>query len=192
MNFFEFITPVDTAIIDFIQQHLKCGFLDVTMASFSYIGEKGIIWVIAAITFLFRRKTRSMGIMIICAMALGFVSGEIVLKNIICRPRPFTTNPDIILNIFPPSGYSCPSGHSCSSFAAAIVIFAKDKRFGITASCVAALIAFSRLYNYVHYPSDVLFGITLGIVSALIIIFIFKKSGLDSRISNQHNKKKVY
>ncbi|MCH5298013.1 MAG: phosphatase PAP2 family protein [Ruminococcus sp.] len=191
MGFFELITPTDTAILDFIQQNIKCVFLDVIMVFFSYIGEIGAIWLVSAIAFMFSRKTRLMGIMVICAVTLGFLLGEIGIKNIICRPRPFVTNPDVILNIFPPLGYSCPSGHSCSSLAAATVIFAKNKRYGIPALCVALLIVFSRLYNYVHYPSDVLFGMMLGVVSAFIIIFIFNKAGLDNKLSNQRNKKKV-
>lgn len=191
MNFFELITPADTAILDFVQEYIKCGFLDVVMAFFSFIGESGAIWIAAAIAMLFSCRTRSMGIMVMCAMALGFVTGEIAIKNIICRPRPFITNPDIVLNIAPPSGYSCPSGHSCSSLAAATVMLFKDKRFGIPALCVALLIVFSRLYNYVHYPSDVLLGMMLGVVSALIIVFIFRKTGIDNRLSNPRNKKKV-
>lgn len=191
MGFFELITTADTIILDFIQQYIKCDFLDVVMAFFSYIGESGAIWFAAGIALLFSRKTRSMGVMMMCAMALGFVSGELIIKNIVCRPRPFTANPDVVLNILPPSGYSCPSGHSCSSFAAATVMFVKDKRFGLPALCVAVIIVFSRLYNYVHYPSDVLLGMMLGAVSAFIIIFIFRKTGLDNRLSNPQNKKKV-
>lgn len=192
MNFFENITTIDTAVLDFIQQYIKCDFLDVIMAFFSYIGDKGVIWLIAAFIFIFLQKTRSMGIMMICAMGLGFLVGEIGLKNIVCRPRPFIVNPDIILNILPPSGYSCPSGHSCSSLAAATVILSKDKRIGIPAMCLAVLIVFSRLYNYVHYPSDVLLGMALGVLSALFIILLFRKTGLDNKLSNQRNKKKVY
>lgn len=191
MNFFEIITPTDTAILDFIQQYIRCEFLDAIMAFFSYIGEGGAVWFSAAIAFLFSRKTRSMGVMMMCAIALGFVSGEIVMKNIIGRPRPFVANPDVALNILPPSGYSCPSGHSCSSLAAATVILIKDKRFGIIAMCIALIIVFSRLYNYVHYPTDVILGMIGGAISAFIIIFIFNKTGLDNRLSNPQNKKKV-
>lgn len=191
MGFFELITTADTIILDFIQQYIKCDFLDVVMAFFSYIGESGAIWFAAGIALLFSRKTRSMGVITMCAMALGFVSGELIIKNIVCRPRPFMANPDVVLNILPPSGYSCPSGRSCSSLAAATVMFVKDKRFGLPALCVAVIIVFSRLYNYVHYPSDVLLGMMLGAVSAFIIIFIFRKTGLDNRLSNPQNKKKV-
>lgn len=192
MNFFEIVTSADTAVLDFIQQYIKCEFFDVIMAFFSYIGDKGAIWLAVAFIFIFLKKTRSMGIMVICAVGIGFLVGEIALKNIICRPRPFIVNTDIMLNILPPSGYSCPSGHSCSSLAAATVMLSKNKRIGIPALCLAVLIVFSRLYNYVHYPSDVLFGMALGVLSAFIIIMLFKKTGLDNRLSNPQNKKKVF
>lgn len=174
--FFEAITAVDTAILDFFQSTIKCGFLDGTMAFFSFIGNSGIVWILLSLALLFFRKTRAMGIMALCAVVLGFLIGELCLKNIICRPRPFIANPDIILNIAPPSGYSFPSGHSCSSFAAATVMLLRDKRFGIPAVILAALIAFSRLYNYVHYPSDVLCGILLGILCAVVVVLISKRN----------------
>lgn len=179
MNLFEIITPIDTAILDFIQSTIRCGFLDGIMAFFSYIGNGGTIWIAASIIMLFFRKTRVMGVTALCAMALGHLVGEVWLKNLLCRPRPFVVQPDVVLNINPPKGYSCPSGHSCSSFAAATAMFAYNKRFGIPALCIAFLVAFSRLYNYVHYPSDVLLGIALGIACALVIFVIFRKTNPD-------------
>ncbi len=120
------------------------------------------------------------------AMAIGFLVGEIGIKNLINRPRPFMVNidysarpselnSDFGLNIAIPSGSSFPSGHSCSSLAAATVMLIKDKRFGIPALVLALLIVFSRLYNYVHYPSDVLCGMLLGVICAVVVVLVFKK-----------------
>ena len=81
-----------------------------------------------------------------------------------------------------PNSYSFPSGHSSSSFAAATALFIMNKKTGVCAYVLAFLIAFSRLYNYVHFPSDVICGIILGILSALLIYFIFKKLGLKDKI----------
>ncbi len=127
--------------------------------------------------------------MLLAAVSAGFLIGELGIKNLVCRPRPFVVNPDVVLNIPPPSGYSFPSGHSCSSFAAATVLVIYDRRIGIPALCVAALVAFSRMYNYVHYPSDVFFGIMLGVAAALAVVFIFRKTGLDKRLSGVMKKK---
>ena len=103
------------------------------------------------------------------AMLLGLLIGEVTIKNIVCRPRPFQElSRDIQLLIPPPSGWSFPSGHSCASFAAATAIFLRDKRWGTGALLLAALIAFSRVFLFVHYPTDVLAGSALGVACALV------------------------
>lgn len=191
MSFIDLIYSIDFSILDFIQNTLKCGFLDPVMAVISYMGEAGGIWIIASVIMMCFRKTRATGVMVLCAVMMGYIIGEIGIKNIVCRARPFTENTDILLNIKPPSGYSFPSGHSCSSFAAATVLILRDKRFGIAAIIVAGTIAFSRLYNYVHFPSDVLCGILLGIACALATVFIFKKTGFDKKLSGNIKYKKV-
>lgn len=191
MNFFDFIYSVDFAVLDFIQETMRCQFLDVVMAVFSYMGEAGGIWIISAIIMMCFRKTRATGVMVLCAVAIGFVIGEITLKNIIERPRPFVQNPQIIPAIKLPSGYSFPSGHSCSSFAAATVLFARSKKIGISAIIIAFLIAFSRLYNYVHFPSDVISGIILGVICAVVTIIFFKKTGFDEKLSGDLKYKKT-
>lgn len=191
MNFVEFITSIDFAILDFIQNTIKCVLLDYIMAFFSYIGEAGGIWLISAIIMLVFRKTRSTGVMIIVAVFAGYLIGEVGIKNIVGRLRPFRVNTDIVLNITPPSGYSFPSGHSCSSFAAATVIFMRNKKLGIFALVVASLVAFSRLYNYVHFPSDVICGIILGIICAVVTVYVFRKTGLDTKLARDFTYKKV-
>lgn len=153
------------------------------MKYLSIIGELGVIWILAAIIMLCFRKTRATGVMVMCALLIGALIGEVGLKHLVCRPRPFIVNPDVIPPITPPSGYSFPSGHSCSSFVAVTIMFVRDKRIGIPALVLGILIAFSRLYNYVHFPSDVLCGILLGIISAIIVLVIFKKTGFDKKLS---------
>lgn len=191
MNFFDFINSVDFAVLDFIQETMRCQFLDIVMTIFSYMGEAGGIWIISAIIMMCFRKTRATGVMLLCATAIGFVIGEIGLKNIVDRLRPFLQNPEVVPVIKPPSGYSFPSGHSCSSFAAATVIFARNKKIGISALIIASLIAFSRLYNYVHFPSDVIGGIILGVICAVVTIIFFKKTGFDKKLSGDLKYKKI-
>ncbi len=173
---------IDFSILDFIQSTFKCVFLDYIMAFFSYIGEVGGIWIITAVILMCFRKTRATGAMVLSAVILGYLIGELGLKHFVARPRPFVENPAIQPFVAPPHGYSFPSGHSCSSFAAATVLLMRDKRFGIPALAVAVLIAFSRLYNYVHFPSDVLTGILLGVICAFVVAFIFRKTGLDRKL----------
>ena len=190
MSFFDMIQSFDTSVLEFIQNTFKCSFLDPIMAFFSYMGEMGLFWIAVGIVFIIFKKTRSMGVMMLVAMAIGFLVGEIGIKNLINRPRPFMVNidysarpselnPDFGLNIAIPSG---------SSFPSATVMLIKDKRFGIPALVLALLIVFSRLYNYVHYPSDVLCGMLLGVICAVVVVLVFKKTGLDNRLSPQKVK----
>ena len=187
----DFIVNIDFSILYFIQEHIRNSFLDPVMMVLSYMGEYGVFWILLAIILLFFRKTRAAGVCVLAAMALGFLCGDIIIKNIIARPRPFLLNPSVNMNIPGPTSYSFPSGHSISAFAAVTALFGmlKEKRWiAYSGLVLAILIVFSRMYNYVHYPSDILGGITLGIITGLFMVFIFKKTKLDKRLSGELKK----
>ena len=193
MGFVEIITNIDFSILDFIQEHIRNAFLDPVMAVLGYLGEAGAVWIILGIVLLFFRKTRPAGVCILAAMALGYLIGDIGIKHLVARPRPFLVNTDVDLYINAPTSHSFPSGHSTASFAAVTSLFGmlKEKRWiAYSALGLAILIVFSRLYNYVHYPSDVLCGMILGIVCGLIMTLIFKKTKLDKRLSGELKRKK--
>lgn len=193
MGFVEFITSIDFNILNFIQENIRNAFLDPIMVGLSYIGEYGVFWILLAIVLLFSRKTRAAGVCALAAMALGFLCGDMIIKNIVARPRPFLLNPQANMNIPGPTSYSFPSGHSTSAFAAITALFGmlKEKRWiAYSGLVLAILIVFSRMYNYVHYPSDILGGIALGVITGLIMVFIFKKTKLDKRLSGELNRKK--
>ncbi len=189
MSIFEAITSWDVSILLAIQ-NIKCAFLDVMMAFFSYAGEKGAVWIALSLILLAFKKTRTVGIAVLCAMAIGLLLGEFGIKIIVCRPRPFVTFPELPMNIGKPSGYSFPSGHTASSFAAATVIAIRCKKFAVPALLLAALIGFSRLYNCVHYPTDVICGALLGVAIAVITCALFKKFDLDNRLNKKLIRKK--
>lgn len=178
----EMITSIDFAILDAIQQ-IRCAFLDYVMAFFTYLGEAGVIWIVTGVVLLFFKKTRATGAMLLAALALSFVVGNFVIKPIVARPRPFLINTNVNLFLSAPSGYSFPSGHATTAAAPAMVLLLKQRKLGLIALPVALLIMFSRLYNYVHYPSDILCGIVLGVLSALLVVFIFRKTGLERKLS---------
>ena len=167
--------PFDFPILYFIQDHIVSPILNPVMIFTSATGEFGILWFIIAISMLFFKKTRKWGVAIICAMALAFVAGELIIKNIVCRVRPCNQDFAVQMLIEKPIGYSFPSSHSATSFAVATVIFAKYKKLGALALLYAGVIAFSRMYLFVHFPSDVAVGALLGIVSGIIILAIYKK-----------------
>ena len=193
MGFVEIITNIDFSILDFIQENIRNTFLDPVMAVLGYLGEAGAVWIILGIVLLFFRKTRPAGVCMLAAMALGYLIGDIGIKHLVARPRPFLVNTDVDLYINAPTSHSFPSGHSTASFAAVTSLFGmlKEKRWiAYSALGLAILIVFSRLYNYVHYPSDVLCGMILGIICGTIMIIIFKKTKLDKRLSGELKRKK--
>lgn len=169
-------------MLDFIYQNIRCAFLDPIMAGLSYFASSGIGWLLLAVILIIPRKTRVWGCLALCAVALGFVLGDMVIKNLICRPRPYddylsfhTQAMPFVLNAGTENSYSFPSGHSCCSFASATVYFAANKRLGAAALIFAGLIAFSRLYNYVHFFTDVVAGSLLGVFCAVAVVLIYNK-----------------
>lgn len=134
-------------------------FLSVTKIAGSY----GQLWLIVAVVLLVFKKTRRAGVAVLLAYASVFLMGQLVLKNLISRPRPCQIDLDFALLVSRPSSSSFPSTHSAWAFGAATAIFMQHRKTGVAAFIAAALIAFSRLYMFLHYPTDVLAGIVLGI-----------------------------
>lgn len=166
--------PFDISIINFFQSHLQCGFLDVFFKIFTYLGEMGIVWIVTGIIMLFFKTTRKTGLMVLVGLLIGVLIGNLFLKNVIARPRPFQELTDITLKISKPSGYSFPSGHTLSSFISAIIILINHKKIGTISLVVAFIIAISRIYFAVHYLTDILGGIVLGVTIALLVTISFK------------------
>lgn len=172
---FDWVTKIDFAILDFIQNNLKCGFLDWLMPRISALGNSGIIWILIAIAFLFTKSYRKQGIALAVGLIIGFLVGNVTLKPLIARMRPSWINTEIELLIRNPLDFSFPSGHTLSSFIAAILITLNNKKLGAIVLPLAALIAFSRMYLYVHFPSDILGAIILAVIISLVVHRIFYK-----------------
>lgn len=177
------ITNVDFKILDAIQS-IANPVLDVFFALVTHLGDKGIVWILIAVLCLCFKKTRKCGIMLGIVLILGTLVGNMALKNIIARPRPFVQNPEMLkeLLIAAPHGFSCPSGHTLSSIECAVVIFLNNKKWGIPALVLAVLIAFSRMYLYVHFFTDILLGTLLGIVLGCLVYYAVNK--IEGRIKN--------
>lgn len=167
---------MDFQILDFIQTYIRTPFLDTFFSRITHLGDAGTIWILIAVILLFTKKYRKTAIGMLIAMLITYILGDQILKPLVGRARPFTHR-DIELLIPPPGRYSFPSGHSASSFCAAVYLFLNNKKLGIPAFVLAALIAFSRLYLYVHFPTDVLCGILLGTVCAILTFRIFRRNG---------------
>ena len=174
----------DLPILDWIQAHLQCGFLDAVMPIVTLFGEGGIFWIAWAVLMLVFPKTRKTGIAMAIALVMGVLICNVTLKPLVARPRPYDYQLEhfgvtIKLLIDAQHDYSFPSGHTIASFEAAVALLLNDKRMGIPAMVIAVLVTFSRLYLYVHYPTDVLvslvLGILFGILGNLIVNAIYKK-----------------
>lgn len=165
---------MDFSILYFIQS-IRTDFLDNFMLVLTKIaGSYGQIWLCVAVLLLIFKKTRKAGIAVLLSYGFVYLFGQMVLKDLIARPRPCHIDETIALLIDRPSSFSCPSTHSAWAFGAATAIVCFSKKIGIPAFVVAAIIGFSRLYLFVHFPTDVLAGIALGVLCGLIGAWIVK------------------
>ena len=169
------VQQLDFAILNWIQEHLRCVFLDVLMPKVTLLAEYGIVLILLGLILLCTKRYRICGAAVLGGLASGLVIGNGILKNLIARARPCWINTQVSLLVAMPADYSFPSGHTLHCFIAATVLLHYDKRLGIPALGAALLVAFSRLYLYVHFPSDVLAGAILGIGIGLLAVFSTEK-----------------
>jgi len=159
----------------YLINNLHSPLLDKIMVFITKLGDAGIIWIALAIVLLFIKKTRKCGILMLISLILGLILGNVLLKNLIQRPRPCWIDNNILLLIPNPVDYSFPSGHTLASFEAAIMIFLHNKKWGVPAIILAILIAFSRMYLFVHFPTDILAGAILGIAISICVYYGYKR-----------------
>ena len=166
--------------LKFIRNHFTCGFMDFIMPKLSFINTHGEVWILVAVILVCTRKYRESGLRLMLALFIGGVLCNLILKPTVARIRPFDINTAIELIVNPPADFSFPSGHTVSSFLAVPILWKANKKFGIAALILAILIAFSRLYLCVHYPTDILAGIVLGLAIGFSVSKI--------RFKNETNK----
>ena len=128
----------------------------------SRICDHGEVWIVLALILLLFRRTRRTGAVVALALVLDYLCCNLLLKPLTARIRPCDVNAAVNLLIARPTDYSFPSGHSAASLAAVGALRACGSRLWLPALALATLICFSRLYLYVHWPSDVLGGAVLG------------------------------
>ena len=158
------IPSLDAAVMAFIQTHFHNTVTDTVFPIITSLGEAGIGWIVLSLVLLCFKKTRRTGGLVLIAMTV----------TLLCRLRPCNVFTDFPMLIARPTSYSFPSGHTSSSFAAALILTLRHKKVGWLAYIPAVLIAFSRIFLFVHYPTDVLAGILLGTLAALLTYFAAK------------------
>lgn len=162
------------ATLEWIQDNVKNIFFDKVMPIITSLGNGGILWILIGVSLVIFNKTRKFGIIILISLVLSLLVGNLGIKPLVHRIRPFDVNTSVEILISKPKDFSFPSGHTMSSFAAAVALLYMDKKIGIASLILAAIIAFSRLYLFVHYPSDVLAGMVIGIILGYCSIMIYK------------------
>ena len=162
-------------ILDWIQVHLSNSFNDFIWPKISALGSVGIIWICLCVILLMIPKYRTYGIGMAISLVIELICCNLILKPLAARTRPFDVNPAIHLLVKAPTDYSFPSGHTGASFAAAGFLWFSKNRLWIPSMIIAAFISFSRMYLYVHYPTDVIAGVVLGLGAGWAGFYISKK-----------------
>ncbi|MBO4261185.1 MAG: phosphatase PAP2 family protein [Clostridia bacterium] len=169
--------PWEISFLNSIQTGIANPVLDTFFKYFTLLGEP-VVFIVFCLILLIPKRTRKMGIQITLALLGGVIIGNLILKNAIARPRPYTMPGAAIdaahLLIKQPSDYSFPSGHALASFNAALIVFYNNKRWGILALFGAVVMSFSRMYVFVHYPTDIIGGMLIAVFSSLIMYNVCK------------------
>lgn len=170
------IQQIDLSILLWIQENLRADFMNGFWKAVTFLGDGGWFWIVLGVAMLFWKKTRPAGWTLLLALAIGALLTNVGLKNLVARIRPYDFSDQVRLLVKPQADYSFPSGHTCASFAAAVACWKKlPRRYGILAVILAVLIAFSRLYVGVHYPTDVLGGMLIGVFAGWAACRILRK-----------------
>ena len=169
------ILQLDQNILLFIQEYIRHDWMDWFWKGITHLGDAGIFWILLTIVLLIPKKTRKAGLCMAIALILDLLITNCLLKNLVARTRPYDVANFTDLIVKKPKDYSFPSGHTAASFAAVTALFMSRKKLLGAISCVIAiLIAFSRMYLYVHFPTDIIGGIVVGVAAGVAAGFILR------------------
>lgn len=183
INFLEGLTSIGSA-------NPNMNWLSWILLIITFSCDHGIIWIALIIILLCLKKTRRVGLCLgLGLLVFLLLINNVIVKNVVARARPFAENATLYENVKHwmldngqslfglfevPDSYSFPSGHTASSFLAASVLICYNKKAGIGAYIYAFIIAFTRLYFGVHYPTDVIFGMLYGLITGFTSFYLFE------------------
>jgi len=177
----------DLPILDWIQSYLQSELMDTIMPIITMFGDAGIFWIACAVLLMIFPKTRRTGLGMGFALLMGLLICNVTLKPLVGRIRPYDYQIQNLgrtwdsllaagrLLVETPHDFSFPSGHTIASFEACTVLILGNKKLGIPATLLAIAIAFSRMYLYVHYPTDVIASVILGTIFGIIGYWLARK-----------------
>lgn len=173
----ESLINFEGSILLFLQNYVRNPVLNALLIPFTLSNNAGISCILIVAVFIYFKSLRKAGILMGISLLLEFLLNNLIIKNLFARIRPYEVIDGLILLVGKAPDYSFPSGHTGSAFALAVVIFmVMDRKYGIIALVLASLMGFSRLYVGIHYPSDVLGGVILGVVTSVIAVKCFPDS----------------
>lgn len=159
------LMEIESAILLWIQNNLRCGFLTPVMRVITTLGNGGAFWIVVTLLLLIFKRTRRMGVYCAASMLLTLLVVNLCIKPLAARTRPYELIEGLQILVSRPHDFSFPSGHSANSLTCAWTIFRlAPRKYGVPALVLAVLIALSRLYVGVHYPTDVLAGAAIGVL----------------------------
>ena len=186
----------DAGFLLYIQEYIRSDFLNPIMKVLTHSGDKGILLIILILAFLIIPRTRAIGIMSTISIVIEALLNNVLLKNLIARTRPYDEIEGLINLVGRQSDYSFPSGHTGAAFAVAgamlvVALFGLPmiektgefkredpsltfKLISVILIMYATLLAFSRMYVGVHYPTDVLCGLLLGLGTSAIAYLVYQ------------------
>lgn len=159
---------MELAILDFLQT-LHNPVLDWLMCGISALGNHGAVWIFLGILLLASKKYRKEGLGVLLVLLGCLLAGNVLLKNLVARPRPCWLRPDVPLLIPVPQDFSFPSGHTMAAAAVSCYLWLGNRKWGTVSFAVTCLMAFSRMYLYVHYPTDILGGFAAGMLLGWLV-----------------------
>ena len=172
----EVIQQIDLSILLFIQEHLRVTWMNGFWEFITHFGDGGIFWIIMTLTLMIPKKKRKAGIVAGCSLLLGFLITNVTLKPLVNRVRPYNYSDAIIPIGRIPSEASFPSGHTSASFACALIyVRMLPKKYGIPLVALATMIALSRLYLCVHFPTDVIGGFLVALFSSTVVFVCYQR-----------------
>ena len=185
----------DAGFLLYIQEYIRSDFLNPIMKVLTHSGDKGILLIVLILAFLIIPRTRAIGIMSTISIVIEALLNNVLLKNLIARTRPYDEIEGLINLVGRQSDYSFPSGHTGAAFAVAgamlvVALFGLPmiektgefkredpsltfKLISVILIMYATLLAFSRMYVGVHYPTDVLCGLLLGLGTSAVAYLIY-------------------
>lgn len=170
----EWITSLDFSILDLIQQVFGSSLFDKVMPLFTHLADAGIFWIVLTVMLLADKKNRKEAVVAAVALLIDVLICNVLLKPLVARIRPYEIRPYMELIISRPHDFSFPSGHAAASFAVVSALYLCKNKMWIPGLVLAALIGFSRLYLYVHYPTDVLAGVLIGCLAGYMGWILYK------------------